>query len=119
MLGGVEAPVGGNRPTSWGNSGASAASYAERVFPFRARLRNPAPHQWPTLIFVVLVSLSSAALVIFYHNQTQSTFDDAAWISAAYFGVTWLLIKVIARRARVTQRMLAILVASGDRREGY
>lgn len=81
------------------------------LFPFQAWLRNPALRSWPTLMFVLLVGVPPIALVIFFQNPTQSTFDDAAWIFAAYFAVAWLLLLgVIVRPARVTRQMLAILV---------
>jgi len=92
-------------------TGFVAGPGAGLIFPFRAWARNPALRSWPVLIFVALVTVPPAALVIFYQNPTQSTFDDAAWIFAAYFGVAWLLLLgVIVRPGRVTRQMLVILV---------
>jgi len=83
--------VGGNRPYGHVNVGIGSAGFAEQIFPVRAWLRNPAFRSWPVLIFVALMTVPPIALVIFFHNPSQSTFDDAAWILAAYFAVAWLL----------------------------
>jgi RsiW-degrading membrane proteinase PrsW (M82 family) len=87
------------------------AGFVELVFPFRAWVRNPALRSWPVLIFVALVVVPPTALVIFFQNPTQSTFDDAAWIFAGYFAVAWmLLLGVIVRPAQVTRQLLIALV---------
>jgi len=103
--------VGGNRSSNPVKVGAGWVGVADQVFPFRAWVRNPALRSWPVLLFVVLVSVPPAALVIFFRNPTQSTFDDAAWIFAAYFAVAWLLLLgVIVRPAQVTRQLLSFLV---------
>lgn len=81
------------------------------LLPVQAWLRNPALRSWPVLLFVALVAVPPAGLVIIGPNPTLSSFDDAAWLYAAYFAIAWLLlIGVIVRPAHVTRQLLILVV---------
>jgi RsiW-degrading membrane proteinase PrsW (M82 family) len=68
-------------------------------------LRSPV-----VLLFLVLICVPSIALVIAGVRPTISTFDDVAWIFAAYFAIAWLLLLgVLIRPEHVTRPMLAVL----------
>jgi RsiW-degrading membrane proteinase PrsW (M82 family) len=91
-------------------SGGSPASFGA-LLPAGAWLRNPALRSWPLLLFVLLVAVPPVGLVIIGPTPTMSTFDDAAWLYAAYFAFAWLLlIGVIVRPAAVTRQLLVLVV---------
>jgi RsiW-degrading membrane proteinase PrsW (M82 family) len=78
------------------------------LLPLGEWVRNPALRSWPVLLFISLVAVPPAALVVFVNNPSQSTFDEAAWILAAYFALAWLLlIGMIVRSNRLTWLLLA------------
>src|SRR5580700_12300712 len=62
------------------------------LLPLGEWVRNPALRSWPVLLFISLVAVPPIALVVFVDNPSQSTFDEAAWILAAYFALAWLLL---------------------------
>jgi RsiW-degrading membrane proteinase PrsW (M82 family) len=63
------------------------------------------------LLFVLLVAIPPLAIVVFYNNPGTSTFDEAAWILAAYFALGWLLlIGVIVRPAGISMLLLNVVV---------
>jgi RsiW-degrading membrane proteinase PrsW (M82 family) len=63
------------------------------------------------LLFLLLVAIPPVALVVFYNNPGKSTFDEAAWILAAYFALGWLLlIGVIVRPAGISVLLLNVVV---------
>lgn len=78
------------------------------LLPLGEWVRNPALRSWPVLLFISLVAVPPVALVVFVDNPSQSTFDEAAWILAAYFALAWLLlIGMIVRSNRLTWLLLA------------
>ena len=80
--------------------------------PLGAWLRSPSLRSWPVLVFVILVTIPPVAIVVFYNNPGLSTFDEAAWILAAYFALAWLLlIYVIVRPAGISMLLLTVVVA--------
>jgi RsiW-degrading membrane proteinase PrsW (M82 family) len=93
------------------SGGGSPGSFGA-LLPVQAWLRNPAMRSWPLLLFVLLVAVPPAGLVIIGPTPTMSSFDDAAWLYAAYFAFAWLLlIGVIVRPAAVTRQLLVLVVA--------
>jgi len=85
------------------------------LLPVRAWVRNPALRSWPTLLFVVLVTVPPIGLVIIDLNGTVGSYltsiDHASWLFAAYFAIAWLLlIGVIVRPAQVTRQLLVLVV---------
>jgi RsiW-degrading membrane proteinase PrsW (M82 family) len=63
------------------------------------------------LLFLLLVAIPPIALVVFDNNPGTSTFDEAAWILAAYFALAWLLlIGVIVRPAGISMLLLNVVV---------
>src|SRR5712691_1824712 len=56
------------------------------------RIRHSSLLSWPVVLFLVLICVPPIALVILGANPNASTFDDVAWIFAAYFGIAWLLL---------------------------
>jgi RsiW-degrading membrane proteinase PrsW (M82 family) len=88
-----------------------ALGFFGELLPVRAWLRNPALRSWPLVLFVLLVAVPPIGLVIIGPTPSVSTFDDAAWLYAAYFAFAWLLlIGVIVRPAAVTRQLLALVV---------
>jgi RsiW-degrading membrane proteinase PrsW (M82 family) len=78
------------------------------LLPLGEWVRNPALRSWPVLLFISLVAVPPIALVVFVDNPSQSTFDEAAWILAAYFALAWLLlVGMIVRSNRLTWLLLA------------
>ncbi len=78
------------------------------LLPLGEWVRNPALRSWPVLLFISLVAVPPVALVVFVDNPSQSTFDEAAWILAAYFALAWLLlIGMIVRSNRLTWLLFA------------
>jgi RsiW-degrading membrane proteinase PrsW (M82 family) len=91
-------------------AGGSPGSFGA-LLPAGAWLRHPALRSWPLLLFVLLVAVPPIGLVIIGPTPTMSTFDDAAWLYAAYFAFAWLLlIGVIVRPAAVTRQLLVLVV---------
>jgi len=81
------------------------------LLPLGAWVRNPSLRSWPVLLFLVLIAIPPLALVVFYNNPDTSTFDQAAWILAAYFALAWLLlIGVIVRPAGISLLLLNVVV---------
>ena len=63
------------------------------------------------LLFLLLIAIPPAAIVVFYNHPGTSTFDEAAWILAAYFALGWLLlIGVIVRPAGISMLLLNVVV---------
>ena len=84
----------------------------EPFLPLGAWVRSPSLRTWPVLVFVILVTIPPVAIVVFYNNPGLSTFDEAAWILAAYFALAWLLlIYVIVRPAGISMLLLIVVVA--------
>jgi RsiW-degrading membrane proteinase PrsW (M82 family) len=73
-------------------------------------LRHHSLRSWAVLLFLVLICVPSIALVILGMRPSISTFDEVAWIFAAYFAIAWLLLLgVIIRPEHVTRLMLVVL----------
>ncbi len=84
----------------------------EPFLPLGAWVRSSSLRSWPVLVFVILVTIPPVAIVVFYNNPGLSTFDEAAWILAAYFALAWLLlIYVIVRPAGISMLLLIAVVA--------
>ena len=82
------------------------------LLPLGDWLRHHSLRSWAVLMFLVLICVPSIALVILGTRATTSTFDDVAWIFAAYFAIAWLLLLgVIIRPEHVTRPMLVVLTA--------
>jgi len=82
------------------------------LLPLGAWVRNPALRSWPVLVFVMLVAIPPVAIAVFYNNPGASTFDEAAWVLAAYFALAWLLlITVIVRPAGISMLLLIAVAA--------
>jgi RsiW-degrading membrane proteinase PrsW (M82 family) len=80
------------------------------LLPLGDWLRHHSLRSWAVLLFLVLICVPSIALVILGTRATISTFDDVAWIFAAYFAIAWLLLLgVIIRPEHVTRPMLVVL----------
>jgi RsiW-degrading membrane proteinase PrsW (M82 family) len=80
------------------------------LLPLGDWLRHHSLRSWPVLLFLVLICVPSIALVISGVRPSISTFDDVAWIFAAYFALAWLLLLgVIIRPENVTRPMLVVL----------
>jgi RsiW-degrading membrane proteinase PrsW (M82 family) len=61
----------------------------------------------------VLICVPSIALVILGVTPSVTTFDQVAWIFAAYFAISWLLLLgVIIRPEHVTRPMLIVLTVT-------
>jgi RsiW-degrading membrane proteinase PrsW (M82 family) len=81
------------------------------LLPLEAWVRNQSLRSWPVLIFLLLIAIPPLALVVFYNNPGTSSFDEAAWILAAYFALAWLLlIGVIVRPAGISLLLLNVVV---------
>jgi RsiW-degrading membrane proteinase PrsW (M82 family) len=82
------------------------------LLPLGDWLRHHSLRSFPVLLFLVLICVPTIALVILGTRATVSTFDDVAWIFAAYFAIAWLLLLgVIIRPEHVTRPMLVVLTA--------
>jgi RsiW-degrading membrane proteinase PrsW (M82 family) len=72
--------------------------------------RHHTLRSWTVWLFLLLICVPSIALVILGSTPSARTFDDVAWIFAAYFAVAWLLLLgVIVRPEHVTRLMLVVL----------
>jgi RsiW-degrading membrane proteinase PrsW (M82 family) len=90
----------------------SRAAQAHELMPLGDWFRHHSLRSWPVLLFLALICVPSIALVILGTNPTASTFDQVAWIFAAYFAVAWLLLLgVIIRPDHVTRPMLIVVTA--------
>ena len=90
----------------------SRTAQANELMPLGDWFRHHSLRSWPVLLFLALICVPSIALVILGTNPTASTFDQVAWIFAAYFAVAWLLLLgVIIRPDHVTRPMLIVVTA--------
>jgi RsiW-degrading membrane proteinase PrsW (M82 family) len=86
------------------------AAQVDDLLPLRDWLRHHSLRSWPVLLFLLLICVPSIALVILGANPSATTFDNVAWIFAAYFAVAWLLLLgVIIRPEHVTRPMLIVV----------
>lgn len=82
------------------------------LLPLGDWLRHHSLRSWAVLLFLVLICVPSIALVILGSRPSISTFDEVAWIFAAYFAMAWLLLLgVFIRPEHVTRPMLVVLTA--------
>jgi RsiW-degrading membrane proteinase PrsW (M82 family) len=80
------------------------------LLPLGDWFRHHTLRSWTVWLFLLLICVPSIALVILGTRGTISTFDQVAWIFAAYFAVAWmLLLGVIIRPEHVTRPMLVVL----------
>src|ERR1700759_1421190 len=88
------------------------AGQVNDLLPLGDWVRHHSLRSWPVMLFLVLICVPSIALVILGSNPRASTFDQVAWIFAAYFAVAWLLLLgVIIRPEHVTRTMLGVVTA--------
>ena len=88
------------------------AAQASELLPLGDWVRHHSLRSWPVLLFLALICAPSIALVILGANPSATTFDDVAWIFAAYFAVAWLLLLgIIVRPEHVTRLMLVVVAA--------
>src|SRR5487761_854149 len=86
------------------------AAQVNELLPLGDWVRHHSLRSWPVLLFLALICAPSIALVILGSNPNTRTFDDVAWIFAAYFAVAWLLLLgVIIRPEHVTRPMLVVV----------
>ena len=86
------------------------AAQVNDLLPLGDWIRHHSLRSWPVLLFLVLICVPSIALVILGANPSATTFDNVAWIFAAYFAVAWLLLLgVIIRPEHVTRPMLIVV----------
>jgi RsiW-degrading membrane proteinase PrsW (M82 family) len=82
------------------------------LLPLGDWIRHHSLRSWPVVLFLVLICVPSIALVILGANPSATTFDNVAWIFAAYFGLAWLLLLgVIIRPEHVTRLLLIVVTA--------
>jgi RsiW-degrading membrane proteinase PrsW (M82 family) len=79
------------------------------LLPLGDWIRHRSLRSWPVVLFLVLVCVPSIALVILGGNPSASTFDQVAWIFAAYFALAWLLLLGVIIRPHVTRTMLVVV----------
>jgi RsiW-degrading membrane proteinase PrsW (M82 family) len=80
------------------------------LLPLGDWLRHHTVRSWTVWLFVLLICVPTIALVILGVTPSVTTFDQVAWIFAAYFAVAWLLLLgVIIRPEHVTRPMLVVL----------
>src|SRR5580704_606562 len=83
------------------------------LLPLGDWVRHQSLRSWPVLLFLTLICVPSCALVLLGTSATAHTFDEVAWIFAAYFAAAWLLLLgVIIRPAHVTRTMLALIIVT-------
>ncbi len=86
------------------------AAQVNDLLPLGDWVRHHSLRSWPVLLFLLLICVPSIALVILGANPSATTFDNVAWIFAAYFAVAWLLLLgVIIRPEHVTRPMLIVV----------
>ena len=82
------------------------------LLPLGDWIRHHSLRSWPVALFLILICVPSIALVILGANPSATTFDNVAWIFAAYFGLAWLLLLgVIIRPEHVTRLLLIVVTA--------
>ena len=80
------------------------------LLPLGDWLRHHTLRSWTVWLFLALICVPPIALVILGARPSVSTFDQVAWIFAAYFAIAWLLLLgVIVRPEHVTRMMLVVL----------
>ncbi|HUB37994.1 MAG TPA: PrsW family glutamic-type intramembrane protease [Streptosporangiaceae bacterium] len=80
------------------------------LLPLGDWLRHHTLRSWTVWLFLALICVPPIALVILGARPSVSTFDQVAWIFAAYFAIAWLLLLgVIVRPEHVTRLMLVVL----------
>src|SRR5260370_34469786 len=85
------------------------AAQVNELLPLGDWIRHHSLRSWPVLLFLLLICVPSIALVILGANPDTTTFDYVAWIFAAYFAVSCLLLlDVIIRPEHVTRPMLVV-----------
>jgi RsiW-degrading membrane proteinase PrsW (M82 family) len=88
------------------------AGQASDLLPLGDWIRHHSLRSWPVLLFLLLICVPSIALVILGADPSVTTFDQVAWIFAAYFALAWLLLLgVIIRPDHVTRPMLLLVTA--------
>jgi RsiW-degrading membrane proteinase PrsW (M82 family) len=88
------------------------AGQASDLLPLGDWIRHHSLRSWPVLLFLLLICVPSIALVILGADPSVTTFDQVAWIFAAYFALAWLLLLgVIIRPEHVTRPMLLLVTA--------
>jgi RsiW-degrading membrane proteinase PrsW (M82 family) len=86
------------------------SAQVNELLPLGDWLRHHSLRSFVVLLFLVLICVPSIALVILGASPTLTTFDQVAWIFAAYFAIAWLLLLgVIIRPEHVTRPMLVVL----------
>ena len=82
------------------------------LFPLGEWARHRGLRSFPVLLFLILLSVPSIALVVLDVYLSGRAFTAAAWVFAAYFAAAWLLLLgIIVRPDYVTRLMLAVVVA--------
>lgn len=80
------------------------------LLPLGDWVRHHSLRSFAVVLFLVLICVPSIALVILGARPSVRTFDDVAWIFAAYFALAWLLLLgAIIRPEHVTRGMLIVL----------
>src|ERR1700752_1161532 len=80
------------------------------LLPLGDWLRHHTLRSWTVWLFLLLICVPAMALVILGTRATISTFDQVAWIFAAYFPVArMLLLGVTIPPEHVTRPMLVVL----------
>jgi len=86
------------------------AAWVNDLLPLGDWVRHHSLRSWPVLLFLVLICVPTIALVILGGSPSPGTFDQVAWIFAAYFAIAWLLLLgVIVRPDHVTRTMLVVV----------
>jgi RsiW-degrading membrane proteinase PrsW (M82 family) len=86
------------------------SAQVNELLPLGDWVRHHSLRSFVVLLFLVLICVPSIALVILGASPTVTTFDQVAWIFAAYFALAWLLLLgVIIRPEHVTRPMLVVL----------
>jgi RsiW-degrading membrane proteinase PrsW (M82 family) len=86
---------------------------ASDLLPLGDWVRHQSLRSWPVLLFLALICIPSCALVVLGTSASAHTFDEVAWIFAAYFAAAWLLLLgVIIRPEHVTRTMLALIIVT-------
>jgi RsiW-degrading membrane proteinase PrsW (M82 family) len=89
-----------------------SAGQVNDLLPVGDWIRHHSLRSWPVLLFLALICVPSIALLILGPNPGQGTFDNVAWIFAAYFALAWLLLLgVIVRPEHVPRTMLVLVTA--------
>lgn len=83
---------------------------ASDLLPIPDWIAHHSLRSWPVLLFLALICVPAIALVLLGTNPTARTFDHVAWIFAAYFAISWLLLLgIIIRPDHVTRTMLVVV----------